>query len=597
MSESPLEFSGMIASEGKALGRARVLESVAGSVPHRSLMPQEVGPELARFRDAVEASRTQMKELIGAGRLGHELAAIFEAQLLLLEDPMLIDETREKIRSRKMNAEWALAEEVAVLKEFLSKARNSVFQERAADLEDMSNRILSNLMGVPEGDVRIPGLQQLPPDSIVVAHDLSPSLMLHIRQNCVGIATEAGGVTGHMAILAKSRGIPALVHVPNLIRRVKDGDALLLEAVPDSNAAVVRMDGARVDSGAHGSGRLVCRPDSGDVEAYHVYVSGLRRRSIAGVRSPVSVPDASEARIWLNLDEAPDKEIAAGASGVGLFRTEFLYLKDPTLLNDPDRQSAFYEDLFRGPLAGRPITLRLLDAGDDKAYPPQAAVRDRDLRGVRFLLANPNILESQLRAILTGIERAGAADGQCRLMVPVVSRFEEMEAMRETLERIRAVVEAECGARLPETPLGMMLETPAAALMCEVFASNAAFFSIGSNDLTRLAIGVDRDNSLPYDELFYQPALYRMIALILERATVPLSICGEIAGRPDVLPILVGLGVREFSVAASAVLNCYEGLADMSAAGFERAVEQARRVCQAHTAADVRALIQTASPR
>ncbi|MEQ9362638.1 MAG: putative PEP-binding protein, partial [Leptospirales bacterium] len=436
MSEFPLEFSGMIASEGKALGRARVLETIAGSVPHRSLMPQEVGPELARFREAVDFSRVQMQELIGANNPGHELAAIFEAQLLLLEDPMLIDETREKIRSRKMNAEWALAEEAAVLKEFLSKARNTIFQERAADLEDMSNRILSNLMGVPEGDIRIPGLRDLPPDSIVVAHDLSPSLMLHIRNNCVGIATEAGGVTGHMAILAKSRGIPALVHVAKLTQKIKEGDALLIEALPNAGPAVIAAPAGRVDSGHQGSGRLVCRPTDVDIEAYHVYVSGLRRRSAAGVRSPVVLPDGSEARIWLNLDQLPDADPSPGASGVGLFRTEFLYLKDPTLLNDPERQAQSYANLFSGPMAGRPVTLRLLDAGDDKAYPPQAAIRDRDLRGVRFLLANPNILESQLRAILTGVSRSQVADGQCRLIVPVVSRCEELEALREIMVRV-----------------------------------------------------------------------------------------------------------------------------------------------------------------
>ena len=597
MGAVPIEFTGMIASEGKAYGFARVLETVAGSVPHRMLMPQEVGPELARFREAVNASRVQMEQLIGAGNLGHELAAIFEAQLLLLEDPMLIDETREKIRTRNINVEWALAEDTANLKDFLSKARNAVVRERAADLEDMSNRILSNLMGVPEGDVRIPGLKNLPPDTILVAHDLSPSLMLHIRKNCAGIATEAGGVTGHMAILAKSRGIPALVHVAGLTGKVQDGDALLLDAVTSS------------ERGAASVGRLVCRPGEEDVRAYQAYVSGLRQRPAASVHSPVGLPDGTEARIWLNLDDLPDERtdaddaeppselerekavVMAGASGVGLFRTEFLYLKDPTLLNDPERHSRCYFDLFTGPFATRPITLRLLDVGDDKAYPPQAPVRDRDLRGVRFLLANPNVLEAQLRAILLAVHRTGIADGQCRLMVPVVSRFEEMEAIRECLVRMRANIEAESGARLPYVTLGMMLETPAAALMCEVFASNAEFFSIGSNDLTRLALGVDRDNTLPYDELFYQPALYRMIEMILRRVTVPLSICGEIAGRVDLIPVLIGLGVREFSVAPSALSNCFETIAGLDLSALERAQQQARRICQAHTAADVRALL------
>jgi phosphoenolpyruvate-protein kinase (PTS system EI component) len=438
-------------------------------------------------------------------------------------------------------------------------------------------------MGVPDGDVRIPGLKNLPEGSIVVAHDLSPSLMLHIRKNCAGIVTEEGGVTGHMAILAKSRGIPALVHVPQLMKLVRAGDVLLLDAT-------------------EGSGRLLLHPSNAEIEAYHVYTRALPGPSSVSAHSPIALPDGSEARIWLNLDDLPDeaneeddarKLEVTGVSGVGLFRTEFLYLKDTTLLIQPDRHTECYYRLFTGPLNGLPLTLRLLDMGDDKGYPPQSAVKDRDLRGVRFLLANPTILDSQLRAIFTAVARAGLVDNQCRLMVPVVSRFEEMEAMRECVMRLREEIERDSGARLPEVPLGMMLETPAAALMCEIFASNSAFFSIGSNDLTRLALGVDRDNTLPRDELFYQPALFRMIELVRNRITVPLAVCGEIAGRPDVLSILIGLGVRDFSVAPASLARCFERLAGFDADSFARCHDQARRVCQAHTAADVRALVSS----
>ena len=428
------ELAGMIASEGAALGQARVLGSVMESVPHRSLMPQEIGPELHRFSDAVQSSRSQMRGLIDAGHLDRELAEIFEAQLLLLEDPMLIDETREKIRSRKLNAEWALAEETASLKEFLLKARNEMVRERAADLEDMSNRILSNLMGVPEGDIRIPALKNLPPGSILIAHDLSPSLMLHIRENCAGIATEAGGVTGHMAILARSRGIPALVHVGGLLDRVADGDALFMEALPDA-------------------ARLIGRPGPAEEQRFASWQTTrnerMRRLREAGApESPLTLPDGSHAIVLANLEAVPEtapvaaSELTADAdesfgrvSGVGLFRTELLYLKDPTLLSDDARHAEVYTRLFRGEFAQRPITLRLLDAGDDKAYPPQAAVRDRDLRGVRFLLANPNILEAQLRAIFTALQASGYT--QLRLLVPVVSRPEEMIGVREAIARMR----------------------------------------------------------------------------------------------------------------------------------------------------------------
>lgn len=415
MSQLPLELTGIAASEGQALGRVYVLDSVASSVPHRELMPQEVGPELKRFKEAIERSRDQMQQLIGEGNLGGDIEAIFEAQLLLLEDPMLIDESWEKIRSRKMNAEWALAEETAHLKEFLLKAKNPVFRERAADLEDMSNRILSNLMGVAEGDVRIPGLKNLPPDSILVAHDLSPSLMLHVRKNCAGIATEEGGVTGHMAILAKARGIPALVHVDGLIKNVHNGDVVLLDA-------------------ANGSARLLVRPSPDEEAEFRLRLED-RQREITSqeIASPVHLgPDGDRAEIWVNLDgilEEEDPRLSA-ISGVGLFRTEFLYLKEPMLLNDLQAQIQMYASVFEH-FRGRTVSLRLLDAGDDKPYPPQAAVKDRDLRGVRFLLANPAILEMQLRAILHACIRAKVGDGLCRLMVPVVSRFEEMAAVRE----------------------------------------------------------------------------------------------------------------------------------------------------------------------
>jgi len=570
------EMPGLAASRGMALGRAFRLDRALSVVPERRIGEDEIEAELERFRNALQASAEQVRALAEASDLERDLRMIFDAQLLLFEDPMLIDETEERIRSRRRNAEWALASEVENLKGFLLKNPNEVFRERAIDLEDAGNRILANLMGVGDGDVRAEVLRNLPPDRILIAHEMPPSLMLHVRRNCAGIVTEGGGVAGHMAILAKSRGIPALVRVPELLARLQDGDELLVDAE---------------------AGRLIRNPAPAQLEAYQLYVQGReeqneRRRTRQSAHSPAQTADGTRVRFDLNLDDHELIDGALhGASGVGLFRSEFLYMRRPHLFHQREEHAEQYAALFRA-TPGRTVTIRLLDAGGDKPFPADGPVQgqDRGLRGAALLLENERLLEEQLRAILIGAERAGrsaAASGSVRIMLPMVSRLEELLAARIVFDRVCQDLSAAQSAPLEQPSFGVMIETPAAACMAETFAAAADFFSVGSNDLTRLALGVDRNAALPGEELFFQPAVFRLLAEIRARIPEdrPLAICGEIAARREALPALLGLGYRTFSVSASSLYDCFEAVESLRLDFCHR---EAQRVLQAKTAAEVR---------
>ncbi|MCB1318730.1 MAG: phosphoenolpyruvate--protein phosphotransferase, partial [Leptospiraceae bacterium] len=406
-------LEGIPAAPGMALGRAFILRTPLETVPRYSIAPSALPGELERFRRAIQTSREQMESLLTGVELDDELRAIFEAQLMVLEDPLLIDQTRERISDRQINAEQALAVEINSISEFLLKSKEAIFRERVADLEDIGNRLLSNLMDVPGGDIRAEQIRKLPPDAILVADDISPSLMLHIRF-VGGIAVESGGVTGHMAILSRSRGIPCVVGVRDLLNTVSDGMDILLDAE---------------------NGRLCLQPGEAERRQYAGYLKTRRREATRTITSPVNTACGQSIALWTNLsdvDETTDDRIQ-GASGVGLFRTEFLYLKNRKLFNDYTGQKNIYGQIFQN-LHGQTVTFRLLDVGGDKRLPASANVHQRQLRGIRFLLANRWLLESQLRAIYEAALDAEIGDGICRLMVPMVSTVEEMEAVRHSFD-------------------------------------------------------------------------------------------------------------------------------------------------------------------
>ncbi|MCP5483448.1 MAG: phosphoenolpyruvate--protein phosphotransferase [Spirochaetales bacterium] len=561
------ELRGVAAAPGVAIGQIVVLDSVRGAIPRRAISPAEVPDELERLDRAIEASREQVQRLLQDSGLSDDLRSIFEAQMLILEDPMLIDETREKVRTRSVNVEQALADEIEILKNFLLQSPGTIFRERASDLEDMGNRLLSNLLEVPEGDIRIPELLKLDSRHILVASDLSPSLMLHLPA-IGGLALEEGGVTGHMAILARSRGLPAVVQVEGLLAVARDG----MEALIDAESGLVALGQlSRAHRKAHARYLQECADDA-------------NRR----IHSPVKLARGDNAvELWVNLSDLAelDDPRIPGASGVGLFRTEFLYLKDQQLLASLPAQTDAYDRVLSR-LGSQPVTFRLLDAGDDKPLPAMGGLKERHQRGVRLLLANPELLRVQFRALLLGTRNAGVAPENARLMIPMVSRLEEVHAVRALLCE---AAEGLDGIEWDRHPLGVMLETPAALLMCDVLSVHVDFFSIGSNDLAQSCMGLNREFESSADELFYQPALYRLIHQGLKLARRPVSLCGNLAGRPELIGLLVGLGLTQLSVPPTDLFRCADVIKRLSVKQVQALAE---RALGASTAEELRSILK-----
>lgn len=549
---------GIAASEGKALGIVRQLHSPLATAPHRSIAVDEIEAELARLNQAVQASSEQMHALLEDASLDGDLRGIFEAQILMFEDPMLLGETADRIRNRRINAEWALGVEIEVLRNVLLKSNNEMIRERAADIEDVGNRILANLLGVDEQELHLAALRNMAADSILAAKDVSPSLMLHLR-SVAALAVEEGGVTGHTAILARSRGIPVLVQVAGLMEAARDGTPALLDAV---------------------AGRLILNPHEESIAALRQYQDAVRAQRPTRIETPTRLKDGAGINFWLNAADIDDAEAdCLGAAGIGLFRTEFLYIRHPRLLHSREDQTRLYQEIY-AKFQGKDITLRLIDAGVDKPLPGYKAHPDET--GVRFLLDNPDILEDQIYATLHGAAAAGVRERPLRLLVPGVVRLEEMQLIRSALERARTAMAREHGSA-PAALLGAMLETPAAALMADVLSQAADFFSIGANDLMRYSFALDRDSSYLGEEIFFQPALFRLIKLALDRSLRPVSICGEIAGKAEILPLLLGLGLRDFSMSENVLPDCYRAAQKLS---LRRCEELAARALNARTAAE-----------
>ena len=534
-------FHGLTASSGMSLGKATFLPDFSQTVPRRDLVDgDEVRQELERLQHSIEHSKNQIQGLLDERDLAREHQAIFEVQIMLLEDPMLVDEARRVVETDRVNCEWAVASTLDSLKEMLVRTNDPIIRERVADLEDIGNRLIANLMEESFDDVRIPFVKNLDSSSILIADTISPTLMLQLSPAVAGIVTEKGGVTGHTAILARDRGIPALVNTGSLIERFEEGTEVLLDA---------------------DSGKIVVCPSDEDLERYREFQDRMLRKATGPVISPVLSRDHQEVRLWTNLDNGADAsdERCGNLEGVGLFRTEFLYIRDPYMLNRPDDQKVVYKDILER-IGGRRVTFRLLDLGDDKnLHAPLYSIAGvsteftRSLRGVRFLLANPGILAAQLRAIMEAAVETGFEPERCRIMIPMVARLEEIQSVRDVMMMVKRSIEKQTGKTIGNFPLGVMLETPAACLMADVFSPHVDFFSLGTNDLAQYTLAQRRTESRRDDYPFYQPALYRMIHMAILGAKKTISVCGEVGGMPELVPVLLGLGIRDFSVSMASL--------------------------------------------
>ncbi len=522
-------LQGLSVSPGVAVGRAVIIRFGGLPAYRRAVAPEELDREERRLRRAAaRAAEDFSRHSRGAkGDMGSELAAILEAHGLIAEDETFLGAIAERIRRERVNAEWALAEVTRELGGRLAAADSAAMREREADISDVAREIGAHLSG---GERPVPA--ELPRGSILVADELSPVDAARLDPRRVrGLALERGGPTSHASIIARSFGLPAVVGIADLCDRVSperpivvDGDRGTVEANP-SKAAIRRSLGRVLEA------REKSRRQRGRVAKAAVTRDGLRIAVRANLELPEEIPALERFH----------------AEGVGLFRSEFLYLR--ALPHSPgiDEQREAYETLLAA-AAPHPVVVRTYDLGGEKGIGPAPGENPAlGLRGLRYCLANPDLFSRQLTALCLAARR-----GQLRILLPMVTSLSELKAARRALEK---AAQRSGLSRVPD--LGVMVEVPSAALLAGRLATEADFFSIGTNDLTQYGLAVDRANpdvSEVYRPL--HPAILRMIRMVVEAGREhrrPVAVCGELAADPIGAAVLVGLGVTDLSVTPVAI--------------------------------------------
>jgi phosphoenolpyruvate-protein phosphotransferase (PTS system enzyme I) len=567
-----MRLKGLGVSPGVGVGKALVLRRGAQFVGFR--VPESLVPrELQRLEEARATSRAQIETLKHriAASSAAEQAYMFDAQLLMLDDAMLLERARDVIRRERLNAESALQRALDQFSALFDEADDPYLRERKGDVADVIGRLRMNLRA---GDEPAGLLKDLEGPLVLVGDEITPSTIAQLDwQRLAAIVTDAGSWTYHTAILARSIHIPAVVGLHAATTVIEPG-------------AVVAVDGA--------TGEVVVDPDADALQRMQARQQqrAAYEQSLDEYRMlPAVTADGVKIRLEANIQAPGDvkRSRELGAEGIGLFRSEFLLAEGGQAALTEESQYRAYRRLVEGMAPAR-VTVRTFDVSEAQLGFERATVEGTraplGLRGVRLSLALGEIFEAQLRALLRA-----AAHGQLRIMFPFVSGVEELRAARQAVERAAATLRAR-GVAAPDVPVGVMIEVPSAALTADLLAQEADFFSIGTNDLIQYTLAVDRTDdrvSALYEP--FHPAIVRMLRTVARagrRRGIPVAVCGEIAADPVLLELLVGFGITEFSMAPTAIPLAKRVLRQLRSAD---AAAAARAALRARTTADVHAAL------
>ena len=526
---------GIAASDGIGIGKVVCVREqnldysavqYGGKEAEKDRLQKAISQFNEKTTDMAEHIRTQV---------GEKESEILTGQIMMLGDPFMQSQMGDAIDAGQC-AEAAVDQVCTMYADMFAGVDDELMRQRATDVRDIRSRMLAILLGVTGVDV-----SRLPDGSVLVAHDLTPSMTVGLdKEHVAAIVTEVGGRTSHSAILARALELPAVLSVPDAMEQLKDGDQVIVDG---------------------GEGVALVNPDQPTLTEYQAKQEEFfRRKALLAVYRDKETVDAEGNRyaLYANIGSTADAAAAAGsgAEGVGLFRTEFLFM-DRTAMPTETEQYEAYLAVSRT-MAGKEVIIRTLDVGGDKAvdYLGMAPEENPFLghRAIRYCLDNPDLYKVQLRALL----RAGAEEKNIKIMLPLVTSLEEIRGAKALLETCKRELEAEGLPYHKDIPLGIMVETPAAALIADLLARECDFFSIGTNDLTQYTMAVDRGNA-QVENLYttFHPAVLRSIRNVItaaKEAGIQVGMCGEAAADPRLIPLLMTWGLDEFSVSASAVL-------------------------------------------
>ena len=530
-------LTGIGASEGVSIGKVLLFIEEEMTIPEEKAAHSTIESEFTKLEDGLKKSKTQLiaiREKVKE-KMGEDKAAIFDGHIMLLEDEDLIMEVQEKIKGG-MPAAKALNEGIEEYCTMISQLDDPYLRERAADLQDIGKRWLKNLLGIKIND-----LSNLEPGTIVVTHDLTPSDTAQLDLvNCVGFITEIGGKTAHSAIMARSLELPAVVGVKGILSEAKEGETVI-------------MDGE--------AGELFLDPSAELISEYVLKRETLQKekeelRKL--IKEEAITKDGRKVDIWGNIGSPNDivAVLESGATGIGLYRTEFLFMNSDHFPTEEEQYQAYR--IVAEKMQGKPVTIRTMDIGGDKELPyldlPKEMNPFLGYRAIRISLENKDMFKTQLRAILRASQY-----GQIKIMYPMISSINEIRSANIILEECKKELDEIGKIYDRNIKVGIMIETPSTAIIAYKFAKEVDFFSIGTNDLTQYFLAVDRGNEM-VSTLYnsFNPAVLEAIQKVIDAAhdaNISVSMCGEFAGDKKATKLLLGMGLDSFSMSASSGLQ------------------------------------------